>query len=120
LTENDIVDFFERALGFECGLILAAVAQFLFGENGIDDEKAAALTLFQKALKYGLPDVQSISCYEDGFVDRVVAQHLCQAVRGKGYVDNFFEPALEMHRDIVETVLKNYPSYFESVLTSRS
>jgi len=120
LTDDEIVDFCESTLGFECSLVLAAVAQFLFGENGENDDNSAALTLFQKSLKYGLPDWLSISCYEFGFSDRVLAQHLCAAVRAEGFEGNFFAPALVSHRDRIEAVLADYPSYFESVLAGRS
>jgi hypothetical protein len=119
LTEDDVVEFCESTLGFECSLVLAAVAQFLFGENGINDERSAALTLFQKALKYGLPDWPSISCYEQGFADRVVAQRLCNSAREDGFSGKLFAPALVSHRGRIEEVLAGYPSYFESVLVGR-
>ncbi len=119
LTEDDIVAFCERTLGFECSLVLAAAAQFLFGESGINDERAAALTLFQKALKYGLPDWPAISCYEQGFADRVIAQRLCDTVRAAGFAGKFFAPALESHREQIEAALNEYPSYFGSVLAGR-
>lgn len=119
LTEDDIIDFFEKTLGFDCSLILAAVAQFLFGENGIHEEDTAALTLFQKSLKYGLPDWLTVSCYELGFADRVIAQRLCEEVRADGFSGSFFKPAIDLHRDPIEAVLKSYPSYFESVLKGR-
>lgn len=115
LTEDDIVDFCESTLGFECSLVLAAVAQFLFGERG-PDESQSALIFFQKALKYGLPDVQSVSCYESGFADRVVAQRICHAVRADGFSGKFFSTALKSHQERIKTTLKGYPSYFESVL----
>lgn len=117
VTDDEIVSFCESTLGFECSLILAAVAQFLFGDSPSDGESSAALTFFQKALKYGLPDEASISCYECGFADRVLAQHLCDAVRAEGFSGSFFREALAPHRDRIETVLANYPSYFESVLS---
>jgi len=120
LTEDEIVEFCESTLGFECSLVLSAVAQFLFVDNGINDESSAALTLFQKALKYGLPDWPSISCYEYGFADRVVAQHLCDAARADGFSGKFFAPALISHRELIEETLTDYPSYFESVLAGRA
>jgi hypothetical protein len=116
LTEDDILDFCESTLGFECSLVLAAVAQFLFGESGVHGDEAAALTLFQKALKYGLPDWASISCYEHGFADRVVAQRLCCAVRDGGFAGKSFSLALEPHRERIEAALEDYPSYFTAVL----
>lgn len=119
LTEDDIVDFCESTLGFECSLIVAAVVQFLFGETGINDETSAALTLFQKAFKYGLPDWPSISCYEYGFSDRVVGQRLCDAVRSDGFLGDNFANAIDSHQELIEESLKDFPSYFESVLAGR-
>ena len=119
LTEDDIVDFCESTLGFDCSLVVAAVMQFLFGESGVNDESSAALTLFQKAFKYGLPDWPSISCYEYGFSDRVVAQRLCEAARSEGFSDDAFAHAIDSHREGIQASLKDFPTYFESVLAGR-
>jgi POLQ-like helicase len=118
ITEDEIIDLCERTLGFECSLILAAVAQFMFGENVINIEGAAALTLFQKALKYGIPDWLSISCYEQGFADRVVAQHLSEILQAEGFSDEFISRPIEPYRQRLSEVLLDYPSYFETVLMS--
>lgn len=120
LMDDDILEFCENTLGFQCSLILAAVSQFLFGENAMQVEGAKALMLFQKALKYGLPDWLPISCLELGFADRVVAQQLCHAVREEGYAREFFAGALASHRDSVEETLRKFPSYFGSVLAGRN
>ncbi len=119
LTEDDVVDFCESTLGFQCSLVSAAVAQFLFGTNAMQVEDAKVLTLFQKALKYGLPSWLPISCLELGFADRVVAQRLSFAVLANDYTQPFFEQALVSHVDVVEQTLKEFPSYFESVLANR-
>ena len=119
ITEDEIIDFCESTLGFDCALILAAVAQFLFGENVMNDERAAALTLFQKALKYGMPDTLSISCYEYGFADRVVAQHIQATLQAEGYTGAFFAPAITQNRSRIAEIISDYPSYFESVLSGR-
>lgn len=117
ITEDEIIDLCESTLGFECSLVLAAVSQFMFGDNVINNEGAAALMLFQKSLKYGMPDWLSISCYEQGFADRVVAQKLRDSVRAEGFSGEFFAAAIEPHRHRLTEVLSDYPSYFESVLT---
>ena len=119
LTEDDILEFCESALGYQCSLILAAAAQFLFGESALQNDDANALMLFQKALKYGLPDWLAISCLEGGFADRVIALRLRDAVREDGYVEEFFEAALTQHRIVIEATLGAYPTYFESVLEGR-
>jgi POLQ-like helicase len=118
LSEDDIMSFCENTLGFDCALVLAAVAQFLFGESGINTEGPSALNVFQKSLKYGLPDELSISCYECGFADRAIAQHLCNVLRGDGFEGRFFSAAIDAHRDRINSSLQNFPSYFETVLTS--
>jgi POLQ-like helicase len=115
LTDDDIVDFCESTLGFQCSLALAAVAQFLFGESGSSGDGSAALTLFQKSLKYGLADWLSISCYESGFADRVLAQRLAETVRANGFTGKYFSLALTQHPDAVKRVLADYPTYFETV-----
>ena len=120
LTDDDILDFCESTLGFQCSLILAAVAQFLFGENALQSDEAKALTLFQKALKYGLPDWLAISCLESGFADRMIAQRLGDAVRVDGYFGEFFAAALVSHRITIEATLRAYPTYFESVFDGRA
>lgn len=119
LTDEDLIGFCESTLGFDCCLILAAVAQFLFRDANVSDTTAAPLALFQKSLKYGLPDGLSISSYEYGFADRVVAQHLCSDVCAEGFTGHFFAPALRSHPKLIEAVLEQYPSYFESVLAGR-
>ena len=118
LSGADVIDFLERTLGFDCSLVIAAVAQSLFGEHGLGDDDAAALTLFQKALKYGLPDWLSISCVERGFADRVVALSLRDSLVQSGYEGVYFGLALKTHRDIISTVLATYPTYFEAVMES--
>jgi POLQ-like helicase len=120
LANDDIVNFCESILGFECSLVLAAVAQFLFGESGADNESAAALTLFQKALKYGVVDQLSISCYEQGFADRMVAQKLSEAVRADGFSGKFFAQAIISHKGRLKATLASYPSYFMTVLEGRA
>lgn len=118
LTDADVIDFLESSLGFDCSLVLAAVAQSLFGERGLGDEDAAALTLFQKSLKYGLPDWLSISCVERGFADRVIAPGLRDSLIQAGYEGVYFGPALKTHSDTIAAFLKTYPTYFEAVFDS--
>ncbi|MFZ6747055.1 DEAD/DEAH box helicase [Undibacterium sp. JH2W] len=73
LTDTDVIKFLENTLSFDCSLLLSAVAQLLFGSTNSFNDDTAALTLFQKSLKYGLPDWISISAVERGFADRVIA-----------------------------------------------
>lgn len=115
LVDADIIDFCENTLGFDCSLALAAASQFLFGDEQAD-ELSKRFMLFQKSLKYGLPDWLSISCFERGFADRVIALMLRDELLSVGYTSPFISSAVIPHRESFSRVLREYPTYFESVL----
>jgi len=102
-------------LGFDCPLVLAAVSQFLFGAQNTRDERAAALTLFQKSLKYGLPDWLTITCFDIGFADRFLALELKRALVDSGYEGADFVSAQKSHAMVLEAVLGAFPRYYSSV-----
>lgn len=112
VSNDDVLDFLESTLAFECALILAAVSQFLFGPSPQLDSKAAVLSSFQKSLKYGLPDVLSISTFEYGFADRNVAQELTDALRQDGFAGDNFESATTNHMNAIGEVASSLPVYF--------
>ncbi len=116
LKDDDIIEFCESTLGFECPLIVGAVLQFLFNEPTDSENDPAPFLLFQKAIKYGIPDLTGISCYESGFADRMLAQSLRSTLQANGYTDLLFLPAVNEHRDTLSRTLREFPSYFETVL----
>ncbi|WP_417068458.1 DEAD/DEAH box helicase [Niveibacterium terrae] len=116
LTEADVLDFFEGCLGFECPLVLAAVAQFLFGTTRFGNEGASALNDFQKSLKYGLTSRLAVSAYESGLADRCVAQHVADAIQLSGYDGSDFISAFRDRRNVITSVLDFYPAYFSAVI----
>lgn len=118
LQEADLLKFLEGCLGFDCPLIAAAVAQFLFGATGLSAEEAGALNEFQKSLAYGLPSKLAVSTYESGLADRHIAQEVAAGIMQSGYEGLHFRSALPEHREIVAGVLSTYPSYFGTVLDS--
>ncbi len=118
LKDDDIIEFCESTLGFECPLIVGAVIQFLFNESAESENDPAPFLLFQKAIKYGIPDPTGISCYESGFADRMLAQSLRSTLQANGYTALLFLPAVNQHRDTLSRTLREFPSYFESVLAT--
>jgi POLQ-like helicase len=118
LTDDDVLDFLESTLGFRCSLVVAAVGQSLFGGLGADAAEAEVFSLFQKSLKYGLPDRLAISIFERGFADRAVASDIRDALLAVHYPHSYVSAALRESRSVIVDVLKNYPSYFETVLSS--
>lgn len=118
VTDDDLLDFLESTLGYECALVVAAVGQSLFQEFDVDDERLKPFQLFQKSLKYGLPDRLAISAFEQGFSDREVAIKIREGLQGVGYPFAYLSAALKESREVIGGVLKEFPSYFEEVLES--
>lgn len=118
VNEADLLKFLEGCLGFDCPLIAAAAAQFLFGATGLASEEAGALNEFQKSLTYGLPSRLAVSVYESGVSDRHIAQEVAVGIRQSGYEGLHFRSALPEYRKTVADVLSYYPSYFGTVVDS--
>lgn len=117
LTFEDVIEFCDNTLAFQCSLLLGAIAEFLFADEpivGMD----AAFKIFQKALKYGLPDTLSISIYEKGFSDRCVAIRVRDELIIRGYGDSYWGESAKIYYFDLLSVLDNYPSYFITVLDS--
>jgi superfamily II DNA/RNA helicase len=108
----DVMNFVEGTLAFDCPLILAAIAQFLFGRTAATDESARPLARFQKCLKYGVPDRLSISAFEEGFADRVLAQAISTTLKDRGYEEEIFRSALPTHKQILNHLVAQFPSYY--------
>lgn len=117
LGADAIVDFLDNRLAFDCALIVGAVIQVM-DTYDIPEETARAFELFQKRLKYGLPDVLSISAYEFGFADRVVSLHIRDQLIERGYPMDYFNLSV-IRRSLVRTIVSDFPSYFKTVVASR-
>ena len=114
-----VVDLCEQTFGFQFALVLSAVRS-AFEAVSLTEEDAVQFArhtdLLQKRLKYGLPSQDSISYFEAGFAERVVAQKIADSV--------FWEVAsspsearalIRQYADEVGAMVKAFPSYFESV-----
>lgn len=115
LTELDVMEFLEKQLCFECSLVVSAVSQFLFGSNLVSEE-ATVLQFFQKSLKYGLKDRLSISIFDAGLADRVIATDVADALRSAGYSEQYAANAFKTHRPVIEASVAQYPAYFKNIL----
>lgn len=112
-----VVDLCEQTFGFEFALLLAAVKEAfvaLAAENVGDGFKWYA-DLLQKRLKYGLPSEESISYYEAGFSERVIAQHMANTVWDTAETSYEARNLIRDNQADFELVLHNYPSYFRDV-----
>lgn len=118
VTNMDVLTYIENTLAYEATLVLAGVDQFLHGGANSLESDNTPLSLFHKRIKYGLPDWLSISCFECGLADRMLAIDIARELNSYGYQKNFVQADLKEHREIVQEVVDNYPSYFSRVLDS--
>lgn len=121
-TIDAVVDLCEQTFGFQFTLVLSAVRS-AFEVVSFTEEEAGQFAVYadllQKRLKYGLPSQDSISYFEAGFSERVVAQKV--AVEVFWEVADSVTAARSLVRKYAEDVggmLKTFPSYFESVFDS--
>lgn len=119
LTEEDIAGFCESMLGFEFPLGVAAITQFLFGDDSLLQDESKPILVFQKSLKYGIPDELAISCYEFGLTDRMLARNIAEILQKNGSLETCFSRAMDIYAGAVHEYLSEFPSYFSSVMSAK-
>ncbi len=107
------VDIFENGLSYSGSILISAIKELLPDEI-LTIDLDSLLLLFQKQIKYGLPNITSINLYEMGFCDRFLSQEIakfCNNEKEKLLI----EQQLCLHEIEISNLLKNYPSYFTNV-----
>lgn len=116
MTLQDVIDFCDGFLGYDCTLILAAVIENIeyYCEN---DNVKKILKLLCKKMKYGLATQTSIILYEIGFNNRIIATEMAN-VLDEQYVVGSRKDILNLLkrddsvRQNIDDILQKYPSYF--------
>jgi len=112
---DHIVDVCESGLSYEGSLVVSALIEFLeFEIQEGDGDLKMKLQLFQKRIKYGLPNTTSIIIYELGLADRVIAQKLASIV-GNPQIKIEVIHALKLNKNRCIPVLEKYPKYFANI-----
>ncbi len=112
-----VVDLCEQTFGFEFALLLAAVKEAFvaLATEDVGDGFRWHADILQKRLKYGLPSEESISYYEAGFSERVIAQQMADSVWDTAVTTYDARNLIRDNQAIFELVLYSYPSYFSDV-----
>ncbi len=112
VTIDNIIELTDQVLGYDCMLIIGAIADIVDGTQG-DSEISDKLRRLQKSIKYGLSQPLSIWLYENGLSDRELCKELCQTLVDSG-IDpkSFKQNILETNKELVLSILEKYPSYF--------
>ncbi|WP_159518259.1 DEAD/DEAH box helicase [Sunxiuqinia indica] len=116
VTIEHIIDICHNTYSYGLTLIIGAVSEVirLMG-NTENDNILEKMDLIQKMMKYGLPNKLSISFYELGFADRIVALELARKFDYFSYYRTELKDNLKANKSEVEAFLSLYPSYFTAV-----
>jgi superfamily II DNA/RNA helicase len=110
-----VVEVCEGGLAYDGALIINAIIEIieLVNPEG-NDELINRLQLFQKKLKYGLSDELTISIYELGFTDRVIANEISKVISSNPNKKDVLY-GLRSNSKKVDSILKKYPTYYSEV-----
>jgi hypothetical protein len=116
ITIDKVVDIFDNKISFEGCKLINAIYEFASQNETENSYLMALLLLLQKQLKYGLPNEASISIYELGFCDRVIAQDL--QINLKLLSGNKLEiiQGIRFLGDIAGQIISKYPACFKTKL----
>lgn len=111
---ENIIDICESGLAYDAALLVSAMCEFveMLDCEGTGD-LISRLQLFQKRLKYGLPTETTITLYELGFSDRVIAQELANSLNLSVTQKNEVIQILKQNREAAIAVVEKYPTYFK-------
>lgn len=112
-----IVEVCENALAFDGMLIIGAISEVVsltLGEDAKD--LIRSLQELQKRLKYGLPNLESITLFELGFADRVVSSELALFISPRFINRKSVLQEIKNNEQSIRGVLDRFPSYYSSAL----
>lgn len=112
-----IISICESAFAYDSTLVVSCIIEIVqLQEKFAEEEFVEHLQIFQKQMKYGLPDLLSVAFYEIGFADRIISQDLSQ------HFDKFpikrwqLVSAINSNHIQLSSVLSKYPEYYVKVL----
>jgi superfamily II DNA/RNA helicase len=116
VTLEHIIEICHNTYSFGLTLIIGAISEVIrLFENADYIDVLEKLDLIQKMMKYGLPNKLSISLYELGFADRVIANELASKFDYFSFYRNELKDNLKTNKREVKAFLSEYPSYFTEV-----
>lgn len=113
---DQVVDFFENVVGFEGVLVMSAVSECLALVEDDDGHLGKRVRMLQKRMKYGLADLTSVSLFEMGFADRILAPEVAKALGVDTDIRGKIVKSLNKNMDKMLELLQRFPSYYSFVL----
>jgi len=113
---EDIVDVCENIFAFEGTLFVGAIIEFIDTFPDFDSLTKDLFKVFQKRIKYGLPNVSSINLYELGFSDRFLSQKIASLFQNQDLRKDEIQQKIN-EPDILKSIQAlRLPSYYKGKL----
>jgi POLQ-like helicase len=111
LNIEHIIDLCQNCLSYEGSLAIGALSSIYSFINPESTSNLEQLKFFQKRIQYGLPNICSVTIYELGLSDRVIAIELSQAIGNELNRAQVIQEFKDK-RELLTVILKKYPSFF--------
>lgn len=110
---GDIIDICDDGFGFTSTLLINAIAELLQFKFEECEEANKLLAELSKRMRYGLPSRKSITIYEAGFSDRIIALGIANALKGFTIKNKSqFREIAKTNKDKLMEFLDEYPRIF--------
>lgn len=117
ISLKQVIDLCDNYFGYNCTLMMAAIIENV--NYHLDDtDLNSNLKLLSKRMRYGLKNQCSITLYEMGFNDRIIAKNLAEIIEkeyragSRKEIIRLIKRTVDIQYDVL-SYLSEYPSYFE-------
>ena len=108
-----------KRISYEMNFLIGNICDLIEvdGENEEQVDQRNILTLLQKKVKYGVPNMTAISICESVFNDRLLAIELAQILSDANIGTDKILNMLKAHSEEIFSCLDSYPEYFKDRLS---
>lgn len=108
-----------KRISYEMNFLIGNICDLIEvdGENEEQVDQRNILTLLQKKVKYGVPNMTAISICESIFNDRLLAIELAQILSDANIGTDKILNMLKSHSEEIFSCLDSYPEYFKDRLS---
>ncbi len=111
---DELMNICNNTISFDLSFLVGNIIDLL---PEMDDEEAASalnsgLSLLQRKLKYGVPNLTAISICESVFWDRYIAIEIARLIQDESVTSSDLDVHLILNKDRICAYLEGMPSYF--------
>lgn len=101
-----------ECISYEMSFLVGNIIDFLSGKDDEGNGLYSILSLLQKKLKYGVPDLTSVSICESLFWDRFISIEISKILRNETISSSDIKVFLVLNEDEIKIFLAQMPTFF--------